>query len=84
MKATPFAPETALAPALQPGILLLIDRGILSRASAAETSDRATAFAAEVGGAVARGDMTLDQADTLGQMLGLRAVEPANDRRRLQ
>ncbi len=68
MNATHTAPDLAPAPALQPGLGMLIERGILSRAQL----DTA-AFVAAVERAVSRGEVTPTQAGTLGQMLGVRA-----------
>ena len=70
MIATPFGPEPALDPALQ----LLIDRGILSRAASNDTREDVEAFGAELAGAIARGEVSPDQAETLSQMLGVRAA----------
>lgn len=69
MKATHSAPDLAPAPALKPCLQDLIDRGILSRAQF-ETA----VFANDVVRAVSRGDVTPSQADTMGQMLGVRAA----------
>lgn len=60
--------QHASTPALQPELQALIDRGMLTRAQA----DEVTAFAVEVQEAVCRGEMTLRQAETMGQMLGVR------------
>lgn len=69
MKATPSATELATASAFQPGLQQLIERGILSRAQL-----EGAVFANDVVRAVSRGDVTPDQADTIGQMLGVRAA----------
>lgn len=60
---------------LPPGLQALIDRGMLSRVQAEEV----TLFASNVHDAVCRGEMTVSQADAMGQMLGLQYA-----RRRLQ
>jgi len=62
--------------ALQPGLQSLIDRGLLSRCQAEEV----TAFAGEIHDAVIRGEMTLGQADAMGQMLGVRYARGTNAR----
>jgi hypothetical protein len=62
--------EIGPAPALHPGLQLLIDRGILARVQAND----AAAFEQEVFGAVSRGEVTPSQASTMGQMLGVRAA----------
>lgn len=69
MKATHSAPDLAPTPALEPGLRLLIDRGILSRAQLDET----TAFAVAVRRAVSRGEVTVSQARMIRQMLGVPA-----------
>jgi len=69
MFATPTAPDPALEPALQ----LLIDRGILSRAENDTLGDD-EAFAGELAGAVVRGRVSPRQAETLSQLLGVRAA----------
>lgn len=66
MKATHSAPDLAPTPTLQPGIGMLIDRGILSRAQLDTAS-----FMAAVECAISRGEVTPTQAGTLGQMLGV-------------
>lgn len=82
MKAPHSAPERAPPPALHPGLQLLIERGILSRAVSDETPEVVTAFAARVDDAVSRGEVTLAQAAALRQMLGMRGSRHA--RRGLQ
>lgn len=69
MKATQSAPDPASTPALEPGLGLLIDRGILSRGHLDQTG----AFAVEVRRAVSRGAVTASQARTIRQMLGVPA-----------
>ena len=67
--------------ALEPGLQALIDRGLLSRAEAADINF----FSSEVALAVSRGAMTPTQADAMGQMLGLRhARRHGRAERRLQ
>lgn len=58
-------------PALHPELQQLIERGLLSRAEALEIST----LAVEIDAAARRGEMTLAQAEALGQMLGLRYGE---------
>jgi hypothetical protein len=82
MKAYEHAPNPAPAPALHPGLDLLIERGILSRAVSDGRPEVATAFAARVDDAVTRGEVTPTQAAALRQMLGLRSTRHA--RRSLQ
>lgn len=62
---------------LHPELNALIDRGLLTCRQAAEV----TAFACEIHGAVARGEITLAQADALGQLLGVRHAANTNARR---
>jgi hypothetical protein len=68
-------PQSSLAPRLQ----LLIDRGTLTRAQAAEVA----AFDAEAAALVAAGEMTHAQVDALGRMLGLGYIAESG-RRSLQ
>ncbi len=56
--------------ALNPELNALIDRGLLTCRELAEV----TAFAREINAAVARGEMTLPQADALGQLLGVQCA----------
>lgn len=58
-------------PALHPDLHRLIERGLLSRAEALEIST----LAVEINEATRRGEMTIAQAEALGQMLGLRYGE---------
>lgn len=58
-------------PALHPELQQLIERGLLSRAEALEIST----LAVEIDAAARRGELTLGQAEALGQMLGLRYGE---------
>lgn len=60
--------------ALHPELNALIDRGLLARAQAGE----APAFADELRAAVARGELTLAQADALGQLLGVQHAANTN------
>jgi hypothetical protein len=64
MKLHEHTPDWGSVPALHPGLVALIDRGVLSRA------DEDESFAVELDEAVSRGDVTPSQAHTLGQMIG--------------
>lgn len=63
--------------ALHPELTALVDRGLLSRAEALEVE----ALECEINAAVARGEMTTQQADALGQMLGVQFATNSNARR---
>jgi hypothetical protein len=63
--------------ALHPGLNALVDRSLLTGREAADL----TALASAIQDAVTRGEMTLAQADALGQLLGVRYAANTNGRR---
>ena len=63
--------------ALNPELNALVDRGLLAGREAADL----TALAGAIQDTVARGEMTPGQADTLGQLLGVRHAANTNARR---
>jgi hypothetical protein len=63
--------------ALHPRLNALVDRGLLTCGQA----DEVTAFAGAIRDAVARGEMTATQGDTLGRLLGVRHAANTNARR---
>jgi len=63
--------------ALHPELAALVERGLLSRAEALEIR----ALEREINTAVERGEMTIEQADALGQMLGVQYAANTNARR---
>ena len=75
MKACQPPPHPLQPYPLHPELNALIDRGLLTRAEAADVS----AVVVEIGGAVARcvarGEMTIEQAGDLGRLLGVQYAE---------
>jgi hypothetical protein len=66
---------------LHPELNALIDRGLLTRAEAADVSALVVEIGHAVARAVSRGEMTLDQAGALGRLLGVAYAQNTNDRR---
>lgn len=63
--------------ALHPGLSALVDRGLLAGHEAADLM----ALSGAIQDAVARGEMTPEQARTLGRLLGIRYAANTNARR---